>query len=88
MKKLGKVLHVSPVTKRLILRCSEQLLPKGYVVDATGFVVGKIDDVFGPVTRPYCAVKLARGIDPEKYVGSQLFVVDVAEKFKNLRKAY
>jgi|GEM_PF-867518 RNA-binding protein len=75
MRKLGVVVHYSGVTKRLIVRAVDQTVPHGYGVDLNGYVVGKIDEVFGPVSKPYCALRPSKKIDPYKYVGEQLFLL-------------
>jgi rRNA processing protein Gar1 len=78
MRKLGKVIHYSSVTKRLIAKAADQVEMQGYGVDLNGYVVAKIDEVFGPVSKPYYALKPSKKIAPLKYVGEQLFFLPQA----------
>jgi len=57
LRKLGKVLHYSKVSKRLIVKSKEAEPVRGYVADKTGYIIGKVDEVFGPTNEPYFAVK-------------------------------
>jgi len=74
LRKLGKVLHFSNVSKRLIVKSRGPGVSKGYVVDRTGYVIGVVDEVFGPVDQPYYALRPSKRIDPEKYVGEEVFI--------------
>ena len=83
---IGEGLHVSPVTKALITRAppstmrrlgakfAKYVRPNADVVDKSLKRVGVVYDVFGPVRRPYVAVRVTRG-RPEDYVGKTLYVV-------------
>lgn len=91
MRRLGKVLHFSKVSKRLIVRANMPGAFKGYVVDRTGYVIGEVEEVFGPVDKPYYALKPSPKIDPSKYVGEEVFIApktlqdeDVPKKHKKL----
>lgn len=86
MRKLGKVLHVSKVTRRLIVKSYNTSVSKGYVVDRTGYVVGRVDDVFGPIDAPYYAVKPSPNIDPAKYVGEEVFIAPEVERAEGKRR--
>ena len=72
MKRLGKVSHYAK-QGFLILRTDWVPSLNDPVVDKNLAVVGVVKDVFGPVKRPYVAVK-PRVKDPEGYVGSVLYV--------------
>jgi len=72
MKRLGKVSHYAK-QGFLILRTDWVPSLNDPVVDKKLTVVGVVKDVFGPVNRPYVAVK-PRVRDPESYVGSLLYV--------------
>ncbi len=91
MRKLGKALHVSSVTKRLIVRSSGQEALQGYVADKTGYVIGRVDEVFGPVFKPYYAVKVFPKVDPSKYIDEELYVAPYTSSDKgsprNTKKA-
>jgi rRNA processing protein Gar1 len=87
MRRLGKVLHVSNVTGRLIVRGAhgDQVEKKGYVIDGTGHVIGTIDEVFGPVARPYYAVKVPRTAGIEAYIDQNVFVLIRNERKQHRR---
>lgn len=56
MQRLGQVLHISP-SRNVIVKVEN--LPKigQTVVDENLKPVGKVFDIFGPVTSPYVAIK-------------------------------
>lgn len=74
MKRLGKVSHYAK-QGFLILRTDWVPSLNDPVVDKKLTVIGVVKDVFGPVKRPYVAVK-PRVKDPEGYVGGALLYVD------------
>jgi RNA-binding protein len=80
LRKLGKVLHYSKVSKRLIVKSKEAEPVRGYVADKTGYIIGKVDEVFGPTNEPYFAVKPYSKIEPTKYVGEEVFLVPYSEQ--------
>lgn len=80
MKRLGKVLHFSKVSKRLIVRSHLPGAFKGYVVDRTGYVIGEVEEVFGPTDKPYYALKPSPKIDPLRYVGEEVFIAPKTSK--------
>ncbi len=72
MRRLGKVSHYAK-QGFLILRTDWVPSLNEPVVDKGLTVVGVVKDVFGPVKRPYVAVK-PRVRNPENYVGALLYV--------------
>jgi len=72
LKRLGRVLHLSN-NNNLILRTKIQIKPQTIVLDDQLNHVGKINDVFGPVTNPYIAIKPSVK-NPNKYVGQILYL--------------
>ena len=56
MQRLGQVLHITP-SRNIIIKVEN--LPKigETVVDESLKPVGKVFDIFGPVTSPYVAIK-------------------------------
>jgi len=83
MRRLGKVSHYAK-QGFLILRTDWVPSLNDPVVDKGLTVVGVVKDVFGPVKRPYVAVK-PRVRNPEDYVGALLYV-DSSRK-KSSRKS-
>ncbi|AFL95682.1 H/ACA RNA-protein complex component Gar1 [Thermococcus cleftensis] len=84
MKRLGKVSHYAK-QGFLILRTDWVPSLNDPVVDKKLTVVGVVKDVFGPVKRPYVAVK-PRVRNPENYVGALLYVDSSRKKSGHARK--
>ena len=74
MNRLGKVIHLSS-NKNLILRSRLTLKLRTTVLDNHLVPVGKIQDIFGPVTSPYVSIKPSVK-NPKKYVGRVLYLMD------------
>ena len=59
LKKVGKVLHLSNLTKSiLIIRLNEPLRIGTIIYDEKMRELGPIIELFGPVDKPYARVKL------------------------------
>lgn len=73
MQRLGRALHVSP-SRNIIIKV--ETVPKigEKVVDENLKHVGKVFDVFGPVSSPYVAVKPTIQ-KPEKLTNRVLYVL-------------
>ncbi|MEM3458433.1 MAG: Gar1/Naf1 family protein [Candidatus Bathyarchaeia archaeon] len=73
MQRLGRVLHISP-SRSIIIQIDK--LPKigETVVDENLKPIGKIFDIFGPVSSPYAAVK-PTSRELEKLANKTLYVV-------------
>ena len=84
MRRLGKVSHYAK-QGFLILRTDWVPSLNDPVVDKGLNVVGIVKDVFGPVKRPYVAVK-PRVRNPENYVGALLYVDSSRRKSGKDRK--
>jgi RNA-binding protein len=93
LKRLGTVLHL--VQKRLIVRGepneSESSLPRvnSVVVDQKRSRVGRVFDLFGPVSQPYIIVRPNKGIDAAVHVGKKLYVDETSgrdDKWKRSRR--
>ncbi len=68
------MLHVSKNTHNLIVRAEEKIPEIGdQVVDEELREVGVVFDIFGPVNKPYIAIRPSVK-DPERYVGYVLYV--------------
>jgi RNA-binding protein len=72
LQRLGRALHISP-NRSVIVKV--ETVPKigEKVVDENLKTVGKVFDVFGPVSSPYVAVKPAIQ-KPEKLTNKVLYV--------------
>ena len=56
MERIGKVLHITS-DKNIILKAENRAQIGDIVVDENLKPVGKIFDIFGPVSSPYVSVK-------------------------------
>lgn len=73
MKRLGEVVRTHGL---LVLRSADDDPPEigTGVVDESLSEVGRVVDVFGPVTDPYVAVALDEDVDETRYLGDRLYV--------------
>jgi len=74
LNRLGKVIHLSS-NKNLILRSKLTLKLRTTVVDNGRSRVGRIHDVFGPVTSTYVSIQPSVK-NPKKYVGRVLYLMN------------
>jgi len=81
---LGWGLHVSRSGNLVLVLEGEARLGEE-VVDERGRVVGRVSDIFGPVEKPFAAVKLLEGVELGK-VGDRPFYASGVEG-KKRRKA-
>jgi len=72
LQRLGRVLHISP-SKNIIIKIEN--IPKigQTVVDENLKTVGKIFDLFGPVTSPYVAIR-PKILKPEELTNKTLYI--------------
>ena len=84
MQRLGRVLHVTPSRNAIV---KVEVLPKigEKVVDEKLKQVGTVFDVFGPVSKPYVAVKPSIE-DSKLLVNRNLYVVPSAKNHKERRR--
>lgn len=74
LKRLGKILHLSKSRSLIVKLVSEPSIDVGSkVLDSKLREVGIIQDIFGPVTSPYVAVKPIVP-DPNHFVGRIVYV--------------
>ena len=83
MQRLGLVLQVSP-SQNIILKIEEPPRIGDTVVDESLKVVGKVFDIFGPVSSPYAVVRSTTQ-KPEKLVNHRLYVIP-SKRRKEKRK--
>ncbi|MGB9777956.1 MAG: H/ACA ribonucleoprotein complex subunit GAR1 [Candidatus Bathyarchaeales archaeon] len=72
MQRIGRVLHLSS-SRNLIVKIENTPKIGETVVDENLTPVGKVFDIFGPVSSPYAAVKPALR-EAEKLAGKMLYV--------------
>jgi len=84
LQRLGRVLHVTP-SRNMVVRA--EMSPKigEKVVDEKLKQVGTVFDVFGPVSKPYVAVKPSTE-DPKTLVNQNLYVDSSAKNHKEKRR--
>ena len=80
MERIGKVLHITS-NRNIILKAENHTQIGDRVVDENIEPVGKIFDIFGPVSSPYVSVK-AHTENPQSLTNRILYVVPS----KGLRK--
>lgn len=67
MQRLGKVLHAS---KSNLIARAEQVPKLGTKVhDQKNRLVGRVSDIFGPISTPYIAIKPVSNISPRDIAG-------------------
>ena len=71
MKRIGRVLHVSP-NGNLILKAENLPRTNDRVVDELLKPIGRVFDIFGPFSAPYVAVK-PQVKEPRHVVGQILY---------------
>jgi len=73
LQRLGRVLHISP-SRNIIIRTEN--IPKigETVADENLKIIGRIFDIFGPVSSPYASVKPTIK-KPEKMIDKMLYVL-------------
>jgi rRNA processing protein Gar1 len=83
---VGKVKHQSKSNKNLIITLQSEVKIGQTVIDKTGVPMGKIFDIFGPVSTPYASVKLNDNIELGKISGKPLFLRQVSKKKRHRKK--
>lgn len=73
MQRLGLVLHISP-SRNIILKVEEPPKIGDTVVDEALRVIGRVSDIFGPVSSPYAVIRSTTQ-KPEKLVNHKLYVI-------------
>jgi len=74
LKRLGKILHLSKSRSLIVKLVSDPSIDVGSkVLDSKLREVGIIQDIFGPVTSPYVAIKPIVP-DPDHLVGRIVYV--------------
>lgn len=72
MQRIGHVLHVSS-DRNIILKAEKLPRIGAKVIDEKLSPVGKVFDIFGPVSSPYVKVK-TKVKETERFVGRVLYV--------------
>jgi len=73
LERLGKVLHITS-NKNIILKAENRAQIGDRVIDENLKPVGKIFDIFGPVSLPYVSVK-AEAENLHSFINRILYVV-------------
>jgi RNA-binding protein len=76
LQRLGKILHLSS-SRSLIVKIDEARFVKmgTRTCDSKLKEIGKVHDIFGPVSSPYVSIRPA-GPSPAKYVGRIAYSLD------------
>ncbi|MDH7478359.1 MAG: Gar1/Naf1 family protein [Candidatus Bathyarchaeota archaeon] len=73
MQRLGRVLHISP-SRNIIIKIEHSPRIGETVVDENLKTIGKIFDIFGPISSPYAAIKPTTR-ELEKLTNKMLYVI-------------
>jgi len=84
LRKIGRVIHITPSGKALI---KAEKAPKigSTVMNETKKRVGKVFDVFGPTVSPYVEVDV-KTVDPESLVNMFLYLPSSHKRIKRSRR--
>ena len=76
LRRLGKILHFSK-SRSLIVKCDQAGFVKigTKACDTKLREIGKVQDLFGPVSAPYVSIRPATS-SPTKYVGRIAYALD------------
>jgi RNA-binding protein len=83
LQRLGLVIHISP-SRNIITKIENTPRIGETVVDENLKPIGKVFDIFGPVSSPYAAIRPAIH-DPEKLVNKKLYVVPSKRRKEKIR---
>jgi RNA-binding protein len=84
LQRLGRVLHVTP-SRNVVVKVEAPPKIGEKVVDEKLKQVGTVSDVFGPVSKPYVAVK-PNIKNPTLLVNQNLYVAPSAKNHRERRK--
>jgi RNA-binding protein len=76
LRRLGKILHFSK-SQSLIVKCEQAGFVKVGTIacDSKLKEIGKVQDLFGPVTAPYLSIRPTAN-SPAKFVGRIVYSLD------------
>jgi rRNA processing protein Gar1 len=83
---LGKGMHVSKGNGHLIIKLDTETHIGQDVADKDANPMGKIFDVFGPISAPYASIKLIEGYPLGKASGKPIFLREKPKKPYDKRK--
>jgi len=77
LKRVGEILHPSPIAPNIIIaKVTEYLEPGTIVYDENLEKIGVIIEIFGSVNAPYARIKVEDGKnDRKKFMNKQLFII-------------
>ena len=83
---LGRGMHRSKGNKNLIITLSGEVRIGQPVSDKDGKPLGKIFDIFGPISAPYASIKLDEGVELGKVAEKPVFLGRAPPKQKRRDK--
>lgn len=84
---IGKGMHISKGNGHLIITLEAETHLGQDIADKDGNPMGRIFDVFGPVSSPYASIKLIEGYPMGKPKGKPVFLGERPKKPYDKRKA-
>ena len=83
---IGKGLHISKGNGNLVITLEAETRIGQDVADKDGNPMGRIFDVFGPISTPYASIKLIEGYPMGRPAGKQVFLGERPNKPYDKRK--
>lgn len=81
LKKIGKVLHPSPIAPNILIIRVSEYLPAGTIIyDSKLREIGTVIETFGPVEFPYARIKIIPNFDKNKYEFNDAVFIISGEK--------
>ncbi len=84
LQRIGRVLHISS-SKKAVLKAEKLPRIDDKIVDERMEPVGRVFDIFGPVSSPYVSVKTTVK-DPDRLVNCVLYTIPSSKPRKKRRK--
>ena len=72
MECLGKVAHLDSKNRAIVV-FKKKVAKNTKVFDSESNLVGRVVDIFGPVSEPYLAISAKKGIRITKIVGREVY---------------
>lgn len=83
---IGKGMHISKGNGHLIISLEAETMLGQDIADKDGNPMGRIFDIFGPISTPYASIKLIEGYPMGKPAGKPVFLGERPKKPYDKRK--
>ena len=83
LKKIGKILHPSPIAPNILIIKTREYLPAGTIVyDSKLRGIGAVIETFGPVESPYARIKMSSSFEKNEYEFNEEVFIISGEKIR------